>query len=67
MDALVRKMEVGVLPHHMIPITLGSLASFNAFGVIPYLKNILSIILPLLGSIKIDYQKQAFACGTYWL
>ncbi|EFA03008.2 maestro heat-like repeat-containing protein family member 1 [Tribolium castaneum] len=67
MESLLGKLEVGVIPHYMIPHTLGALANANAFGVIPYLKNILAIMLPLLGGVKFDPLKQAFsyALGSF--
>ncbi|KAJ8979536.1 hypothetical protein NQ317_017684 [Molorchus minor] len=66
-DALLNKLEAGVIPHHMIPHTLGSLSNANANGVVPYLKNILNIILPLLGGIRTDPLKQSFsfALGSF--
>lgn len=67
MDALLKKLQIGVVPHYMVPHTLGSLAATNAFGVIPYLKNILSIMLPLLGGLKSDPLKQAFSYGKLYL
>lgn len=65
MDSLLGKLEAGVIPHYMVPHTLGALANANAFGVVPYLKNILSIMLPLLGGVKFDPLKQAFSYGNY--
>lgn len=63
-EGLLKKTEVGSIPHYTIPHTLGSLASTNTYGVIPYLKKILSIMIPLLGGIKTDSTRQAFAYGT---
>ncbi|RZC37257.1 hypothetical protein BDFB_008476, partial [Asbolus verrucosus] len=67
MESLLGKLEVGVIPHYMIPHTLGALANANAYGVVPYLKNILAIMLPLLGGVKFDPLKQAFsyALGSF--
>ncbi|XP_076271212.1 maestro heat like repeat family protein c11.1 isoform X2 [Rhynchophorus ferrugineus] len=60
-DALLKNLRAGVIPHYTIPHTLGSLADTNAYGVIPYLKDILNIMLPLLGGLKNDHLKQAFS------
>ncbi|XP_056636032.1 maestro heat-like repeat-containing protein family member 1 [Diorhabda sublineata] len=60
-DSLQAKMQPGVIPHHMIPYTMGALASVNALAIVPYLKDIFNIMLPLLGGIKTDILKQAFS------
>ncbi|XP_017784468.1 PREDICTED: maestro heat-like repeat-containing protein family member 1 [Nicrophorus vespilloides] len=60
-DGLMGKLSAGVVPHYTVPHTLGSLASANAFGVVPYIKNILGILLPLLAGLKQDVVKQSFA------
>ncbi|XP_030751328.1 maestro heat-like repeat-containing protein family member 1 [Sitophilus oryzae] len=60
-DALLQKLQIGMVPHYTVPHTLGSLASVNAYGVIRYLKDILNIILPLLGGLKNDHLKESFA------
>lgn len=65
MEALLNKLQIGVVPHYMVPHTLGTLANSNAFGVIPYLKNVLGIMLPLLGGLKSDPLKQAFSYGKF--
>ncbi|XP_045471667.1 maestro heat-like repeat-containing protein family member 1 [Harmonia axyridis] len=61
LDKLMVRLETGSMPHYMIPYTLGSLASVNATGVVPYLKDIFTIMIPLLNSIKNEVQRQAFA------
>lgn len=61
MEALLEKMQAGIVPHYMIPHTLGSLANTNPLAVVPYLKNILNIMLPLFGALRSDPLKQAFA------
>ncbi|CAG9840062.1 unnamed protein product [Diabrotica balteata] len=67
MDALREKLQPSVIPHHMVPYTLGALASANAIGVVPYLKDIYSIILPLLPSLRTEILKQSvsFALGNF--
>lgn len=62
-ERLLKKSEVGVVPHYSIPHTLGSLSSINSYGIVPYLKKILAFMIPLLGSVKIDLARQAFAYG----
>lgn len=63
MEALLKELDNGTLPHNMILYTLGTLATSNPFAVVPYVKNILSIMLPLLESVKKDTAKQAFSYG----
>ncbi|CAG9823673.1 unnamed protein product [Phaedon cochleariae] len=61
MDSLLNKLSIGVIPHYMVPHTLGSLANANANGVVPYLKDIFIILVPLLPGLKSDILKQSFA------
>ncbi|CAG9858443.1 unnamed protein product [Phyllotreta striolata] len=61
MDSLLEKLKPGVIPHHMVPHTLGALASANVRGVVPYLKDILNVILPLLGGLRTEVLKQSFS------
>ncbi|KAI4464663.1 maestro-related heat domain-containing [Holotrichia oblita] len=61
MDALLKKFLPGVTPHYTIPHTMGALASANTFAVIPYLKNILDIMIPLLPNLRTDVLKQTFS------
>lgn len=67
METLLKKLQIGVVPHYMVPHTLGTLAATNAFGVVPYLKNVLNIMLPLLGGLKSEPLKQAFSYGMFYL
>lgn len=62
-EGLLKKNEPGAVPHYTVPHTFGSLASVNTFGIIPYLKRILGLMIPLLGGIKQDTTRQAFAYG----
>lgn len=62
-DGLLKKLESGNLPHYTVPHTLASLAYANAFGLVPYLKKILGVMIPLLNQVKTDTLKQAFAFG----
>lgn len=63
MEGILKKFNVGVVPHYTVPHTMGALASINAFGVIPFLKSILGKMLPMLGMLKTDPMKQSFAFG----
>lgn len=65
MEGLFKKLEAGVVPHYMIPHSMGALASTNPFGVVLYLKKTLALMLPLLSSAKADNIRQAFAYGIY--
>lgn len=66
MESLLTKLEPGVIPHYMVPHTLGALANSNANAVVPYLKNILIVLLPLLGGVKADHLKQAISYGNVY-
>ncbi|CAG9771935.1 unnamed protein product [Ceutorhynchus assimilis] len=61
LDALRANLQAGVVPHYTIPHTMGSLASTNSYSVVPYLKDILHIMLPLFGGLRTDHLKQAFS------
>ncbi|KAG5897176.1 hypothetical protein JTB14_022538 [Gonioctena quinquepunctata] len=61
MDSLVEKLQAGAWPHFMVPHTLGAMASANANGVVLYMKDILTIMIPLLGGLQVDLLKQSFA------
>lgn len=63
MEALLKELNSGSLPHNMILYTLGTLATSNPFAVVPYIKNILNIMLPLFDTVKKDTAKQAFSYG----
>lgn len=64
MESLLHKLSPGIIPHYSIPHTMGSLTMANAFGVIPFLRIVLEIMLPLLSTLKTDLQKQTFSFGT---
>lgn len=65
MDNLLSELEAGIMPHYMIPRTLGAMANANVYGVVPYLKDIFNNILPLLGGLRNDALKQSFSFGKY--
>ncbi|CAH1975455.1 unnamed protein product [Acanthoscelides obtectus] len=61
MDSLLKKLTAGIVPHFMVPRALGAMANTNAIGVVPYLKEIFNVILPLLGGCRSDHLKLSFA------
>ncbi|XP_048576780.1 maestro heat-like repeat-containing protein family member 1 isoform X2 [Nematostella vectensis] len=61
MAELLDKLAPGTLPHYFIVQTLASFASANAFGVVPFLKDILGRMLPMMGMAKQDNMKWVFA------
>lgn len=61
MEGILKKFIVGQVPHYTIPHTMGALASSNPFAVLPFLKNILGTMLPMLGMLRSDHLKQSFA------
>lgn len=63
MENLLNELDTGVMPHYMIPRTLGAMANANVNGVVPYLKDIFNNILPLLGGLRNDALKESFSFG----
>ncbi|XP_030379317.1 maestro heat-like repeat-containing protein family member 1 [Scaptodrosophila lebanonensis] len=61
MDALQAHTSEDAVPHFMLMQCLGTLATANVAGVVPYIKGILARSLPHLGGIKQDHVKQAHA------
>ncbi|KAK9870559.1 hypothetical protein WA026_008120 [Henosepilachna vigintioctopunctata] len=61
LDKLMVKLESSLIPHFMIPYTLGSLAGVNAIGVVPYLKDIFKLMISSLSGLKSEIHKQSFA------
>ncbi|KAJ7383167.1 Mroh1p [Desmophyllum pertusum] len=54
MAELLDKLSPGSLPHYFVVQTLASFASSNPFGVVPFLKDILGRMLPMMGMAKQD-------------
>lgn len=59
----MKKVTSGIIPHYMIIHTLGSLALANYYGTVPYVKSLLTKMLPIMSMLKFDHHKQAFAYG----
>lgn len=67
MEGLLRKFEPGVIPHYAVMHTMGSLATANIFGIVPFVKPTLGTMLPMMAMLKQDSYKQVFAFGKYKL
>ncbi|KAK3746766.1 hypothetical protein QZH41_013595 [Actinostola sp. cb2023] len=61
MAELLDKLAPGCLPHYFVIHTLASFSTANAFGVVPFLKDILGRLLPILGMSKQDNMKWVLA------
>ncbi|XP_075158391.1 maestro heat like repeat family protein c11.1 isoform X1 [Haematobia irritans] len=61
MEALMAHTKEGTVSHFMVMQCYGMLATNNATGVVPFIKQILSTILTNLNAIKQDHIKQAHA------
>ncbi|XP_046989834.1 maestro heat-like repeat-containing protein family member 1 isoform X1 [Schistocerca americana] len=61
MEGILKQFQPGVLPHYCILHTMGNLASANVFGIVPFIKATLGTMLPMLGMVRNDALKQAFA------
>lgn len=54
MAELLDKLAPGTLPHYFVVQTLASFSTSNPFGVVPFLKDILGRMLPMMGMAKQD-------------
>lgn len=61
MNELINHTKEGHVAHFMIMYCMGTLATANVDGITPFIKTVLGIALPNLGSIKLDHVKQAYA------
>lgn len=61
MAELLQMLVPGTLPHYFVVLTLANLASENVFGVVPFLKDIFSRMLAMLGMAKQDNMRWVFA------
>eukprot|EP00795_Rhopilema_esculentum_P001016 gene1016-15340_t len=61
MDELLQKIVPGTLPHYFVVLTLANLATENVFGVVPFLKDIFSRMLAMLGMVKQDNMRWVFS------
>lgn len=64
MDFLMKRLHDGQVAHFMLVHCIGSLATANINGIIPFVRPTFEVILPTLGSIKFDHVKQAYSFGT---
>lgn len=64
---LMNSFVDGSIPHFMIMHCLGTLALANTTGSYPFIKDILKLLLPNLGGVKLDIQKEAlsYAIGKF--
>ncbi|KAG1682946.1 Maestro heat-like repeat-containing protein family member 1 [Nymphon striatum] len=60
MESLLVPFQPGVVPHLYVIHTLANLATSNSYGIVPYLKAVLSSMMPMLGAVKQDNLKLAF-------
>lgn len=65
MGGLLRQFQPGVLPHYSIVHTMGTLASANVFGIVPFVKATLGMMLPMMGMLRNDAMKQVFSYSEY--
>ncbi|XP_066933993.1 maestro heat-like repeat-containing protein family member 1 [Clytia hemisphaerica] len=61
MQEMLQKITPGQLPHYFVVLTLANLAKENVFGVVPFLKDIFSRMLSMLGSVKQDNLRWVFS------
>ncbi|EFA77696.1 hypothetical protein PPL_12305 [Heterostelium album PN500] len=63
MDELVKRFETGMIPHYFIMKTLGDFIASNPLPTVPRIRDVLSRVLPVLASIKLDNIKWVFAAA----
>ncbi|CAG9121569.1 unnamed protein product [Plutella xylostella] len=61
LQSLMSRVPASAPPHYSIPHSLGSLAAVNTALIVPFVKDILAKLLPLLTLVRVDGTKQAFA------
>ncbi|XP_047135268.1 maestro heat-like repeat-containing protein family member 1 isoform X1 [Hydra vulgaris] len=61
MIEMLQKVTPGQLPHYFVILTLANLAKENVFGVVPFLKDIFSRMLSMLGTVKADNMRWVLA------
>lgn len=61
MAELLDKLAPGTLPHYFVVQTLASFSISNPYGVVPFLKDILGRMLPMMGMAKQDNLKWVIA------
>jgi hypothetical protein len=62
---LLAKFQPGVVPHYFVLHTLGSVAAANSYSMVPYVKACLGTMLPMMGGLRSDAVKQAYAYSKY--
>ncbi|NXO75202.1 MROH1 protein, partial [Sitta europaea] len=60
LEELLRQIQPGILPRAGTLRTLGTLATGNVFGMVPFLSSILGTLLPMLPMARTDSMKSAF-------
>lgn len=61
MVEMLQKIIPGTLPHYFVILTMANMAKENVFGVVPFLKDIFSRMLSMLGMAKADNIRWVFA------
>eukprot|EP01105_Mastigella_eilhardi_P020591 TRINITY_DN4914_c0_g1_i1.p1 TRINITY_DN4914_c0_g1~~TRINITY_DN4914_c0_g1_i1.p1 ORF type:complete len:1654 (-),score=536.16 TRINITY_DN4914_c0_g1_i1:72-5033(-) len=64
-EELLRRFEVGTVPHYFVMKTLGDLVAANPISTVPRLKEVLARMIPILGNIKHDNMKWVMATAMY--
>lgn len=65
MEGLSKQLNSSQVAHFMVMHCIGSLATANIKGAIPFFRQILETIIPNLGGIKFDHVKQAYSFGEF--
>lgn len=65
MEGLLKQLQTGQVGHFMVLHCIGSLATANINGIIPFIHRTLETVLPNLGSIRSDHHKLAYSFGKF--
>eukprot|EP00732_Lithocolla_globosa_P000613 Lithocolla_globosa_v1_NODE_214_length_5084_cov_10.333665.p1 type:complete len:1658 gc:universal NODE_214_length_5084_cov_10.333665:50-5023(+) len=60
MEAILKKLPPGVMPHYFVVKAVGDFAYTNALAFVPYLKDVFGRLTALLGMIKHDNMRWVF-------
>lgn len=65
MKGLSNQLAQGQVAHFMVMHCIGTLATANITGIMPFVRQTLETIVPSLGAIKFDHVKQAYSFGKW--
>lgn len=64
MEGLLKNLQSNQIGHFMTLHCIGSLATANISGFLPFVRQTLEVIIPTLNAIRLDHIKQAYSFGN---